>query len=406
MKIQVLSLSFYPDHSGIANYSSDFAFYAAERMHSVEVITGYPFYPQWRKRKEDRRKLFSTEYYNNVKILRGYIYVPSKPTLIKRLIQEFSLIISASVNFFRAQKPDVIVVFTTPISLGFLTCFFKKLYGCKLIINVQDFQLEAASSLGMANKKVSYKILSKIESYSYKHADLVTSISPSMYNILKHVKSLPENKIYLWPNWFESKPILKAQNHNNFRKHHNISDDTILIAYAGNIGVKQGLELLVDLAKLFENESKLFFLIIGEGAAVGELKSYAKTKALSNLKFINLLNQTEYIDFLNDLDVFFLPQKKTEFDVYFPSKLLSLLDIKKLVLLSADKDSELYKTFVSFNLGLVSEYGNIDSIYQLLNQILADRNLFKRFNQSAEEYVSKFHKEKVLDEVLNKMKTI
>ncbi len=407
MKIQVLSLSFYPDHSGISNYSSDFAFYASQQGHSVEVITGYPFYPQWKKRKEDRRKIFSTEYKENVKILRGYIYVPQKPTLMKRLLQEFSLLLSASLNFFRAKRPDVIVAFITPISLSFLAVIFKKLYGCKLVTNVQDFQLEAASSLGMANENFAYNMLSKVEKFSFKNSDLVTSISPSMCDILLKRKQLPNNKVYLWPNWFESKPPANAVSKNKFREQYNIGADKFLIAYAGNVGIKQGLELLVDLAKLFSANEKLYFFIIGEGATIIDLKKYAQSvNVTSNLKFINLLNKEQYMEFLEDLDIFFLPQKKTQFDVYFPSKLLSLLDVKKLVLLSADKDSELYKTFVNENLGLVSQYGDIDHIYELVNKVLSDQNIIKNFHLNAEDYASRFQKEKVLNNVLDKIKNI
>lgn len=205
MKIQVLSQSFYPDHSGISLYASEFAFYASEKGHEVEVITGFGFYPRWEKSKEDKRKILSTEVKGKVKILRGYIYVPKNPTTFKRVIHEISLLTSASLNFFRAKKPDVIVVFTTPILLGFLTSIFKRLYKCKLIINVQDFQLEAASSLQMTKRKFLFSILSAIEKTSYKNADLVTSISHSMYDILKYNKKLEEKKIDLWPNWIQKK---------------------------------------------------------------------------------------------------------------------------------------------------------------------------------------------------------
>jgi colanic acid biosynthesis glycosyl transferase WcaI len=403
LKIQVLSQSFFPDHTGIANYASDFAFYAAKKGNTVEVITGYPFYPQWRKRNEDKHKLYSTEYANGVKILRGYLYVPKKPTLVGRLIQEVSLLISASFNYFRAGKPDVIVVFTTPISLGYLTSIFKKLYKCKLVINVQDFQLEAAASLGMASKNTAYKILSKIEAVSYKNADLVSSISPSMYKILTQKKNLPENKVFLWPNWFGKKDNIETPTINKFRKEHQIDENAVLVGYAGNIGVKQGLELLVDLAKMFDQDFRIYFVIIGEGAALPDLKNYASELSVSNLKFIDLLDQDQYQDFLNDLDIFFLPQKKTEFDVYFPSKLLSLLDVNKLVLLSADKESELYKTFKSENLGMVTEYGDIHHIQKLLNQLLTDKSGMRVFKMDAKQYVQQFYREKVLNEALKKI---
>ena len=404
MKIQVLSQSFFPDHSGISLYATEFAFYASEKGHDVEVITGFGFYPHWKKRKEDRRKLFSTEYKGNVKILRGYIYVPSRPTTFKRIIHEISLVISATLNSFRAKKPDVIVVFTTPILLGYLGVLLKKIYGCKLIINVQDFQLEAAMSLGMAKRKFMFSLLASIEKVSYKHADMVTSISTSMYNILKNNKCLEEEKINLWPNWIErSAYALDEATKGEFRKKHGIKKNEIIIAYAGNVGLKQGLEILIDLAAYYKENSNLKFFIIGDGAALDHLIQYARDKHVENLTFLPLLSSEEYISFLADLDVFFLAQKKTEFDVYFPSKLLGLIAAKKMILLTADKHSELYNTIKFNNIGYTAEYGDISSLKYYIQEILNNIDKCNEIIKNADTYVSQFERDVVLNDVLEKI---
>ncbi len=404
MKIQVLSQSFYPDHSGISLYSSEFAFYAAEKGHEVEVITGYGFYPQWKKRKEDQRKLFSTEYQRKVKILRGYIYVPEKPTTFKRVIHEISLLASTSFNFFRAKKPEVIVVFTTPILLGFIAVIFKKLFKCKLIINVQDFQLEAASSLNMIKEGLFFKILSHLEKFSYSNADLVTSISHSMFDILKYNKKIRDKRIYLWPNWIERKDyILDPVNKGLFRKQHNIKVNEIIVGYAGNVGLKQGLEILVDLAEVFKRDTCIKFFIIGEGAGLPNIVKYADEKKAKNLFFLPLLSPDEYKGFLHDLDIFFLPQKKTAFDVYFPSKLLGLIAAKKTILISADEESELFKTIKANKIGFVTKYGDMDALILLVNEILGKPEKSKEVSRNADIYVSQFERNVVLDRVLEKI---
>jgi colanic acid biosynthesis glycosyl transferase WcaI len=93
LKILINSLYFYPDHSGIAIYSSDFAFYAKEQGHEVNVITGFSFYPNWKKKVEDRRRFFSKEKINGVNIYRGYTYVPIRPNTVNRLLQELGVFI-------------------------------------------------------------------------------------------------------------------------------------------------------------------------------------------------------------------------------------------------------------------------------------------------------------------------
>lgn len=407
MKIQVITQSFYPDHSGIFIYSSDFAFYAAEKGHEVEVLTGFPFYPQWKKKKEHRRKIFATECIRHVKVLRAYIYVPAKTTTFQRVLHEFSLLLSASLNFFRAKRPDVIVVFTTPILLGNIASIFKKLYRCKLVINVQDFQLEAASSLGMTKQNAMFSILSALEKCSYKSADLVTTISHSMYNILKDNKNLDESKIYLWPNWIQKADYSLNDNERClFRAKYNIHASDKIIAYAGNIGLKQGLEVLIDLADTFKENPELKFFIIGGGTALNALKQYAADRILKNLYFLPLLTPAEYKHFLNDLDIFFLPQKKTKFDVYFPSKLLGLMVTGKMILLSADKDSELYKTVQGYKVGFATEFGDLTALKMSVKEILTNVERRNEVSSNATNYVAQFERQIVLDGVLKKMEEL
>lgn len=407
MKILINSLYFYPDHSGIAIYATDFAFYAAEQGHDVEVITGYGFYPQWKKKKEDRRKLFSTEVVKGVKILRGYLYVPAKPSTLKRVLQEFSLLLSSFFNYLRAKRPDAIVVFTTPITLGYFAAFLKRISGAKLLINVQDFQLEAAKSLDMASQGVFFKILQGLEDKSNKRADVVSSISNSMCQLLTENKKLPDNKVYLWPNWINLKDYrIDESRKGNFRKQHNVDSSKTLVAYAGNIGLKQGLEVFIDLANAFKANPKVQFFMIGGGAGSDNLKEYAAKFDLKNVIFLPLLNHEQYLDFLADLDVFFLSQKKTNFDIYFPSKLLGLMATKKLLLLSADKDSELYKTINANRIGLVSDFGDIEKLTELLNEVLVDKDFAKEINNAAEKYVKQFDRDYVLNNVLEKIKSL
>jgi len=405
LRILITSLIFHPDHSGIALYASDFAFYAAQQGHEVEVITGYPFYPKWQKRKEDRYKLFSTEIVNNVKIRRGFLYVPQKPTTVKRVIQEFTFIASAFINMFRVKKPDIVVSFTTPITLGYISSMYSKLRGCKCVINVEDFQLEAADSLNMAKDNILFSILGWLEKKSYANANLVTSISASMCDLLLHKKHLPPSKVYFWPNWVDVTEYQPDKSKAGlFRKAYNIPPHKKIIAYSGNIGLKQGLEIMIDVAKDYKDRDDVFFVIMGEGANRAFLEEYAKANDVTNVAFYSLF--PNYLDFLNDLDIFFLPQKKTSFDVYFPSKLLGLMAAQKMLILAADKDSELYKTIRQQDLGLVANYGDIDELKRLLDIAIADNSIAERIKKNAVQYAQQFDRTPVLDNALEKMKQL
>jgi len=228
-----------------------------------------------------------------------------------------------------------------------------------------------------------------------------------MCEVLKYNKRLDEKKIYLWPNWIrKSDYVLDETAKGKFRRSNGIDATNKIIGYAGNVGLKQGLETLIDLADALREDAQLKFFIIGEGTALKTLMEYANSKSLKNLFFLPFLSPEDYKSFLNDLDIFFLPQKKTEFDVYFPSKLLSLMTTKKTILLSADKDSELYKTIKGHNTGFVTEFGDIRVIQTLVYEILISSEKREEVSINAINYVSQFERDIVLDRILKKMEEL
>lgn len=398
-------MTFAPDHSGISLYATDFATYAAEQGHEVTAVTAFSWYPKWVKRPEDKGKLFRTDMYKNIKVLRGYLYVPKKVTTITRMIQEISFITFAFINFLRAGKQDTIVLFTTPINLGLLGTLFQKLWGAKLIINVQDLQLDAAKSLGMVGKLPIVEIMNGIEKYSYKKSDLTTSISTGMIDIIKR-KGIEDEKIYLWPNWIDVSDAKEKGVQGRFREKFPQYQDKTIIGYAGNIGIKQGLSVLIDLSERFKERDDLAFLIIGQGGDLENLKAYAASKNIPNLSFIDFLSQEDYYNFLTDADIVFLSQKKDSGDVYFPSKLLGIMAKAKLIFISADKDSEIYKVITHNNLGISSEFGDIDQMQHLLNKYLLTQEDFEVYKSNAFNYVHQFDRDVVIRSFLEQVHAI
>ncbi|TXJ24999.1 MAG: colanic acid biosynthesis glycosyltransferase WcaI [Chitinophagaceae bacterium] len=403
MNILIVSLYFRPDHTGIANYAGGFATAAARNGHNVQVITGFPFYPQWRKQKQDRLKFFRSDKDGNVKVLRSYLYVPSKPNTIKRILQELSFLAFATPGLLRVKKPEIIVCFTTPILLGFWSSIVSRIFRAKLIINVQDFQLEAALSLGMAKKSGVTRILEWFEKRSYKRADYVCSITSSMCEILTKKKNVPIEKTILWPNWinmgdYDLSPIQTY----TFRRQHQIDKETLLVCYAGNIGLKQGMESLLEIVAKVGGVRKLLFLIVGNGAALPHLKGLVQENNLTAMvKFLPLLSAKEYLTLLKDIDIFVLPQKKTAFDVYFPSKLMGILIGKVPLLLLADKESELFKTVSQKNAGTCFEFGDTDGASAFIRDFDANKSEIKAKIEDGFRFACDFDEQKVISEILN-----
>ena len=124
------------------------------------------------------------------------------------------------------------------------------------------------------------------------------------------------------------------------------------------------------------------------------------------MHFIDFLSQSDYFDFLTDADIIFISQKKDSGDVYFPSKLLGIMAKEKLVFVSADADSEIYKVIAGNQLGVASDYGATDLLTNQLRQYVGDAASFEAYKRNAYRYVQQFDREYVLSEVLNRLEAL
>ena len=404
MKILVSSINFHPDHSGIALYSTDLPVYFAEQGHDVSMVTGFSYYPKWEKRSEDRNRFFQTEHYRRVKVLRGYLFVPRRVTTIKRIIHELSFVFFATINFLRAGRQDCIVILSPPLLLGLLGVAFKWLWGAQLVFHIQDLQPDAALSLGMVKPGLLIKTLQKIELFIYKHSTWVATITRGMRERLL-AKGVPSAKLGLYYNWIDVNEASSRNTPGVFLGKHPEARGKFLITYAGNLGIKQGVDVLVDTAELLHDDPRFHVFIIGEGADRPRLMAAAETKHLRNLTFLPFLGPSDETDMLSDIHVSFVAQKEKTGNVFFPSKLLGIMAMSKPLLISADLESELATTVCKGEFGIVVPAGDAKAAAQAIRKLESDADFCARLGRQGRKAVELWDRKIVLGEFLKRIKS-
>lgn len=402
MKILVSSINFYPDHAGIALYATDLPVYFAEQGHEVTMVTGFSYYPKWTKQTEDRWRFFRTEIFQNVETLRGYLYVPQNVNTFSRILHELSFLFFAFINFWRAGRQDCIVIISPPLLLGLIGIFFKKIWKAKLVFHVQDLQPDAALSLGMIKENVIIRLLRKAERFIYRHSDLVVTITDGMYEKMLD-KEVPKEKLIICYNWIDLKQASLLRQSGNFLNQFPEVRGKFTIAYAGNIGIKQGVDILVQLAEATSQNKALHYFIIGEGADRQRLLNLAAQKYLHNLTFLPFLNPEQYFDMLQDIDVLFVAQKSGTGNIFFPSKLLGIMAQSKPLLISADLDSELANVVRKAGCGLVAPAGDIERLCEHIDFMYKNPDALCRMGKNGYSWVKRYDREVVLSSFLHEI---
>jgi colanic acid biosynthesis glycosyl transferase WcaI len=386
---------FRPDHAGIAIYSTDFVDYLVEHGGSVRVVTTFPFYPAWRKRPEDEGRLFRRDIEHGYEVFRGYSYVPGRVTALKRMWHEASCAIFGFLSCVRAGRVDVVVVFSPPIALCVISWLWARLTGATFVINVQDLPVDAARSLGMMQQGPLLRVIGAVESWVYRRTDQITTISHAMLAILR-AKGVSEERLRLVPNWIDVARHGEAVAAGRFRATQGIASDAFVVAYAGNIGVKQGLDQLVRLAAHFRGRPDLVFVIAGEGADKPRIMQLVQELGADNVRVLPFLAPTDYRELLADSDLVFVAQRAGAGDNFFPSKLLGIMALARPLLITADAASELFIEATRAQCGYVAQYGEIAALAQAVESAIADPGKLREMGRNGAAWVRRFDRDEVL----------
>ena len=272
---------------------------------------------------------------------------------------------------------DLIFVDSTPPTQGFLAARLKKKLSkktgreVKFLYELQDIFPDSLVNAGLAKEgSLLWKIGRKIETYTYAHADRIVVISEGFKkNLLQ--KGVPEEKIVVISNWADTesvKPIPKEENrlYDEFR----IERDRFLAVYAGNFGETQGVEVILDAAKLLADKP-IFFVLFGGGAKYEEIRAAAEK--LQNVKVLPLLPKERISEVYSLGDVDLITCKKGVGKAGLPSKTWNILACNVPIVASFDLDSDLTDLLRAAGCGCVVEPKNAQALAAALLKAMGTR---------------------------------
>ncbi|WP_035348451.1 glycosyltransferase WbuB [Edaphobacter aggregans] len=395
MRILIYGLNYHPELTGIGKYTGEMASWLARRGHEVRVVTAPPYYPSWSIREDYRGKRYRTEKHPGEPVVyRTPLYVPAKPTGIKRMAHLFSFMLGSLPVMLRQCLWNPDVVFTVePTFFGApLALLVARATGAASWLHVQDFEVEAAFDLGLLPAQGPVHALALGLEQAFTRAfTRVSSISHKMVERAA-TKGVAADRITLFPNWVDIDSVYPqtpgpqdpATPPNSFRRELNLEGKTVLL-YAGNMGAKQGLELLAPLAASFEHDPSVHFLFCGDGAFRPTLESLVNGR--SNVTLLPLQPLERLNDLLNAADIHLLPQRAGAADLVMPSKLTGILSSGRPVIATADPGTQVARVIAgATSCGLVVPTEDPAALHAAVERLIADPALRTRLGANARCY--------------------
>jgi colanic acid biosynthesis glycosyl transferase WcaI len=282
------------------------------------------------------------------------------------------------------------------------------------VFHVQDLQPDAALGLGLVRPGVFAGFLYRLEAWAYRGASGVSGISRGMMQAFER-KGVPAKRRWYFPNGIElEQRDVAAGAVATFRRQHGVASEALLAVYAGNIGKKQGLEILIEAAKVlsrlrvgeFEARAEVVIMIIGDGAERAALAVAVARVDIMNVKLLPLLSEDDYRVAVAATDVALITQAAGTGQYFFPSKLLTVLAAGRPVVTVADADSELAQAVVAGGFGRNVPPGDGAALAEVLRALATERAVLADWAERARAWVQPFSRERVLADYVQQLRAI
>ena len=410
MRILIYGINFAPELTGIGKYTGELAAFLAEKGHQVRVITAPPYYPQWAILPGFSGKAYTREIWHGVEVFRCPLWVPPRRAGAVRItgLQRIFHLASFALSSFPTAlgqigwRPERTIVMAPAILNAPTGLLVARLAGSKAWLHIQDFELDAARRLRMLPAMdLVYRLGSQLEGALYRGFDRVSTISNRMMDHLVSKGTAPERAV-LFPNWVDPGWIHPLNGY-NYLRHELDLDHKRVILYAGNIGRKQGLEVVVEAARRLAGVQDLLFLLCGLGADRDRLEELAK--GLSNVRFLPLQPAERLNELLNLAAIHILPQAADAADLVMPSKLAGMLASGRPVIVTAQTGTEL--AGVMQKLGRVVPPEQPDLLAEAILALVEQPTMQADMGQRGRDYVEEiWAKESVLQKFLQNLQAL
>lgn len=354
MKFLLYSINHAPELTGIGKYNGEMVQALTQQGIECLVVTAPPYYPEWQVHA-GFANAYHTEQQGQVRVLRNPLYVPKKVTTLKRIMHLASFALSSFGRLLTLlqEKPDVVMLVQPTLFCAPGALIYSWLTGAKTILHIQDFEVDAMFGLGMAGHDPASKseggaeqpslkkrMILGVERWLMNRFDKVSSISHSMLAKASQ-KGVTKENLLFFPNWSDTGFVNPDVDSSDLRAQWGYAPDDKIVLYSGNIGQKQGLEIVLDAAAAFADQPQVKFVIIGNGAYRDTLAAEAASRGLQNLEFKPLQAWELVPQILVMTDVHLVVQKKGVADAVLPSKLTNILAAGGHALVTAEQDTEL-----------------------------------------------------------------
>ena len=266
-----------------------------------------------------------------------------------------------------AQQWDGVVWYAPSIFHGPLASSLKKASGCKGYLIIRDIFPEWAVDMGLMGRGLPYRFFDAVARYQYAVADVIGVQTPGNQSYFSGWLGKPGRRLEVLQNWLD-KP---ARQRCSIRLDQTPLAGRKVFVYAGNMGVAQGMGILLDLAERLNARADVGFLFVGRGSDAQRLRDDAQTRRLSNVLFFDEIDPDEIPDLYAQCSVGLVALDARHKSHNIPGKFLTYMQSGLPVLANVNAGNDLADLIRAEQVGQVCESHQLNELERLAQSLLA-----------------------------------
>ena len=301
MKILVLTERFLPEITAPSFRTMDHARLWLADGHEVTVVTCVPNFPRGQVFPGYHKRFYQEEIIDGVRVVRIWSYMTANEGLVRRTFDYISYMLSAVAFARRYPNFDVLLATSPPFFTAIAGWLVASLRQRPWVFEIRDLWPASIRAVGASSSRA-LDMLEKLELFLYRRADRIISLTCSFKRDLV-CRGIPADKNDVVTNAVDFDQFSRSRVTVNARERLGVPNDAFLAGYVGTTGMAHGLETMLDAAEKCLDDSRLRFLIMGEGAERVNLEAAAKRRGLSNVIFHDFVSHDQVPSYLAALDV-------------------------------------------------------------------------------------------------------
>lgn len=370
---------------------SDICEEMVRRGHEVQVVTGYPNYPEGVLYDGYGRGKHIDEVINGVKIHRCFT-IPRGQGAVKRFLNYYSYVMS-SVKYILSSKckasdgTSFDVVFCnqlSPVMMGEAAIAYKKKHKVPAVMYCLDLWPESLVAGGINRNSKIYKVFYYVSKHVYKNMDRILITSRMFSDYLNEQFGIEKGKIEYLPQYaegiFELLPMKKQT-------------DVFDFMFAGNIGEIQSVDTIIKAAEILKREPARFH-IVGGGTDIQRLKDMSKD--LDNVIFHGRRDVKEMPRFYKMADAMLITLKADEvLSLTLPGKVQSYMAVGKPIIGAIDGETR--KVIEEAKCGYCGKAEDSEELARNIKMFMADADKGSKGLNARKYYEEHFEERRFMD---------